>query len=62
MTSLKDLFKRFLRERKEYKNITPKTERSYEKAFSMFSKRLPEVTETTHLLMAFEILPSLTSP
>jgi integrase/recombinase XerD len=49
MPALKDLFKGFLRERREYKNITPKTEKSYADAFSSFSKLLPEVVDSDQL-------------
>src|SRR5262245_55390231 len=49
MPDLKDLFKQFLRERREYKNITPKTEKSYEGAFTSFSKLLPETTDSGQL-------------
>src|SRR5262245_31491862 len=49
MPPIKELFKEFLRERHEYKNIMPKTEKSYEDSFTSFAKLLPDIADSDQL-------------
>jgi len=49
MSSLKDLFDQFIKERIYLKNITPKTVYFHNQAWTSFSKLLPEVTTVEHL-------------
>lgn len=49
MSTLKDLFERFIRDRIYEKNITPKTERAHRQAWTSFSKNCKEIVETGQL-------------